>query len=124
VGRELWGPDFVRSELKKVGFKGKLELVSGNSHDTIPGYFRQHPDAYFDLITVDGDHSYRGASMDLRDVLPRLNIGGVVVFDDIASPQAVYLRDVWKRYVANQSRFANWEFNELGFGIALGIRKY
>ena len=134
VGFDMWvenygdmenpGLDFVRSELRKVGFKGRVEFVSGDSHRTVPEYFREHPDAYYDLITVDGDHSLRGASLDLRDVLPRLKIGGAIVFDDIGSPQASYLKDVWRRYVASQPRFASWEFDELGFGIAIGIRKY
>jgi len=134
VGFDMWvedyggmvnpGGDFVLSELKKVGFAGRTEFVSGDSHVTVPDYFQKHPDSYFDLITVDGDHSERGASMDLRVVLPRLKIGGVIVFDDIASPGAGFLRDVWRRYVGDQGRFVSWEFDELGFGVACAVRRY
>ena len=134
VGFDMWvedyggmvnpGVDFVESQLAKVGFSGKSEFISGDSHVTVPDYFRRNPDTYFDLITVDGDHTLRGACMDLRDVLPHLKIGGVIVFDDIGSPQAGFLHDVWRRYVGDQHRFAAWEFDELGFGVACAVRKY
>jgi predicted O-methyltransferase YrrM len=123
-GMENPGPDFVRQEIQKIGFKGSLQFVNGDSHRTIREYFQSHPDEYFDLITVDGDHSQRGASLDLRDVLPRLKVGGVIVFDDIVQPRLEYLQSVWRRYVADRFRFATWEYGELGYGIAIGVRKY
>ena len=76
VGFDIWeenyggmqnpGAEFVRSEMRRLGHRGKLELVSGDSHITVPKYFQDHPDAYFDLITVDGDHTDRGARSVLR----------------------------------------------------------
>jgi predicted O-methyltransferase YrrM len=134
VGFDLWirdyygvenpGAQFVRDELHRIGYAGNVEFVNGNSHRTVKEYLRSHPNDYFDLITVDGDHSKYGASLDLKDVLPRLSIGGIVVFDDISHPCHLYLRKVWKRYVADQPRFAAWEYTELGYGVAIGIRKY
>lgn len=134
VGFDLWAPDyagidnpgsdFVKKELIRVGHQGKVHFVNGDSHQTIRRYFKSHPNDFFDLITVDGNHSQFGASLDLRDVLPRLKIGGIVVFDDIVQPRLEYLRNVWRRFVADQPRFATWEYTELGYGIAVGIRKY
>ena len=133
VGIDMWvpnyagvpnpGPDFVRTEMAKLGHTGQLDLISGNSHNLLPHYFRQHPDTFFDLITVDGDHSKQGAIQDLKDVLPRLTIGGVLVFDDISHPAHPYLRDVWNTTVCSDSRFVTWEFSELGYGVAIAIRK-
>jgi len=133
VGFDLWesnyanmlnpGPGFVRDEMKKLGHKGPLELISGNSHETLPRYFREHQDAFFDLITVDGDHSEQGSEQDLRDVLPRLKIGGVIVFDDICHPVHPYLAGVWQRIVAADPRFATWHFTELGYGVAFAVRR-
>ncbi|MDZ4279029.1 MAG: class I SAM-dependent methyltransferase, partial [Dehalococcoidia bacterium] len=51
------GPDFVRSELRAVGHEGPVELVAGDSRETVPAFLQQQPDLYFDVITVDGDHS-------------------------------------------------------------------
>lgn len=133
VGFDLWlpdyagmpnpGPDFVRAEMKKLGHTGRLELISGNSHETLPRYFSEHPDTFFDLITVDGDHSEKGAQRDLHDVLPRLKVGGVIVLDDICHPAHPYLGNVWQRVVAADPRFAAWQFTELGYGVALAVRR-
>jgi predicted O-methyltransferase YrrM len=84
AGMDNPGPALVRSELARVDFRGGLEFVLGDSHKVLPAYFREHPEVYFDLITVDGDHSEAGARADLATVLPRLKVGGALVFDDIA----------------------------------------
>jgi predicted O-methyltransferase YrrM len=134
VGFDLWiedyagmenpGPDFVRRELENVGHKGDLLFVDGDSKKTVPRYFKQNPDKYFDLITVDGDHSRRGATIDLKNVIPRLKIGGFLVFDDISSPYHEYLKKVWERQVKNTQRFLTYEFTEVGLGVAFGIKKF
>lgn len=118
------GPDFVRDELRRIGHGGQLELVAGDSRVTVPEYFRRHPGRFFDLITVDGDHSAAGAEADIENVMPRLTIGGALVFDDIANPAHPELLEVWDRLVARSDRFASWAFSELGFGIAFAIKRY
>ena len=133
VGFDLWvkdyagmpnpGPDFVRKELNKLGYAGSLGLISGDSYSTLPAYFQIHPDAFFDLATVDGDHSQAGAEKDLRIVLSRLKLGGVAVFDDINHPLLPHLRDVWQRVVVADRRFSTWEFAELGYGVGLAVRR-
>ena len=133
VGLDLWrgdyagmsnpGPDFVRAEMSKLGYTGRLELISGDSHKILPRFFSEHGDSFFDLITVDGDHSERGAEQDLRNVLPRLKLGGIIVFDDICHPLHPYLADVWQRTIVSDSRFATWQFTELGYGVAFAIRR-
>jgi tetratricopeptide (TPR) repeat protein len=50
------GPDFVQSELIRHGHQGKITFVNGDSHQTLPEFFKQNPELMFDLITVDGDH--------------------------------------------------------------------
>jgi predicted O-methyltransferase YrrM len=117
------GPVFVRSELAKVGHTGPLDLISGNSHETVPVYLADHPDLFFDVITVDGDHSETGAEQDLRHVLPRLNIGGIIVVDDTSHPSHPYLGTVWHRQVASDPRYLSWEFTELGYGVAFAVRR-
>lgn len=132
LGFDLWkhnyagmpnpGPDFVKEELRKAGHRGRLELVSGDSHQTAPAYFEAHPEEYFDLITVDGDHTEAGAAQDLREVIPRLKLGGALVFDDISHPAHPYLLKVWRETIADDDRFTTWEFTDLGYGVALAVR--
>jgi hypothetical protein len=40
------------------------------------------PDAYFDWVYVDGDHSYEGCSRDLELYAPKVRSGGFLLVDD------------------------------------------
>ncbi len=54
VGFDMWvegygrvdnpGPEFVEQELSKVGYKGNVQFINGDSHQTVPQYLRYHPD--------------------------------------------------------------------------------
>ncbi len=118
------GPSFVESELKKAGFRGAATFIDGDSHQTLPAFFARNPDAAFDLITVDGDHSEIGAARDLCDVLPRLAVGGTVVFDDISHPAHPELNRVWKTLVADDQRFSTFSYREAGYGVGFAVRKH
>jgi predicted O-methyltransferase YrrM len=114
------GPDFVRQELTRAGHSGDVTLISGDSATTVPSFLAEHPGLFLDLINVDGDHSLTGAARDLANTLPRLKVGGVVVFDDIRS--APWLADLWRFYVVEDERFRAWAFDEAGAGVAAAIR--
>jgi predicted O-methyltransferase YrrM len=124
AGMDNPGPSHVRRLAAEAGHTGTLELISGDSHAVLPRLFSDQPELTFDLITVDGDHSKRGATQDLVDVLPRLRIGGALVFDDISHPLHPYLFDVWRDTVAGDRRFATWEFDDVGYGVAIAVRRW
>jgi predicted O-methyltransferase YrrM len=100
-GVENPGPQFVQSQMAKVGYKKRVHFVTGDSHKTLPAFFRVQNSPLlergklawrlparprtFDMITIDGDHSLIGAYEDLMDTMPYCSPGGVVVFDDIAA---------------------------------------
>lgn len=123
AGIENPGSAFVASELKKHGHVGEIAFFDGNSHETVPAYFRRHPDAKFDLITVDGDHSEEGALDDLCNVIPHLAPGGVLVFDDISHPLHPFLVDVWRTALQRFPQLSGFEFTETGYGVAFAIAK-
>jgi predicted O-methyltransferase YrrM len=124
AGMDNPGPAFVRDELARVGHRGPASFIDGNSHETLPKFFRDNPSAVLDLITVDGDHSEQGAIQDMCDVLPRLAVGGAIVFDDIAHPAHPELNRVWEAMVAGDDRFSAWSFRDAGYGVGFAIRKY
>ena len=124
AGIENPGPDFVKAELKRIGHRGRSEFINGNSHETLTEYFAANPGKTFDLITVDGDHTNLGAAQDICDVLPRLTIGGAIVFDDVCHPKTPGLRDVWRRMVVDNPQLSSWTYDEVGYGIGFAIRKY
>lgn len=115
-------PDFGRSEFSKVGFFGKLEFINGDSHYTLPKFLNQNPNIYFDIFTVEGDHSERGAIEDILQLLPRLTIGGVIVFEDITHPRHPSLMNVWTKCVKSNNMFNTWGYTDLGYGVAVGVR--
>lgn len=124
AGSDNPGEDLVRKELEKVSFVGNLNLIDGDSKKTIPDFFKKNLDLYFDIITVDGDHSIGGAKADLRNVISRLKIGGVLIFDDISSQEHPYLSKVWIKEIKKRDNFYTYEFDEIGLGVAFAIRKY
>ncbi len=117
------GPQFVVEELQRIGHRGTIELVSGDSHTTVPAFFAANPEAKFDLINVDGDHSRAGALADLECILPYVSLGGMVLLDDITHPQHRYLEDVWDQVVGSNPDFVSYKYRELGYGVAVGIRR-
>ena len=117
------GPDFVLSELQRVGHTGHTEFISGDSHKTAPDFLSANPELSFDLITVDGDHSLEGARNDLNNVVSRLRVGGVIVFDDIDNPYCPGLLGVWERFMSEHPELKGKVVeNPLGLGVAFAIR--
>jgi len=146
------GAEFVQTEIKKVGYKKKIQLINGDSHQTLPAFFgsrrssvrhrlkfvltmKKRP-AEFNLIVIDGDHSLLGAYQDLTDTMPYCAVGGAVIFDDImpgslekiegeADPYGWNnLLGVWH---AIQKKFPDFRFFEYfsdvpGVGIAVRIK--
>jgi len=156
AGSENPGPDFVRSELANVGYRGAPVFISGNSHETLPAFFSDtrsgwlrrrrmnrlapaRPEAV-DLVLVDGDHSLLGAYQDLMDTLPRLSVGGVLVFDDVAPDPThvdpaqtkseagpdphgwVDLLGVWRHAIAQFPDYRSVEYLGNTPGVALAVR--
>lgn len=124
AGMENPGADFVREELKRVGHEGTARFINGDSHETLPALFSEMPDTTFDLITVDGDHETKGAIQDLCDVLPRLNAGGAIVFDDVCHPAHPELAEVWHEVVVSDARYSSFTYSDVGYGVGFAIRKH
>jgi hypothetical protein len=92
---DLWGTGYggsgrgshwhVEKMLDLLGYEGRRVFLNGNSRDTIPALMPEKAEA-FDLILVDGDHSYEGGMADLENTWPLVKQGCCVVFHDIAHP--------------------------------------
>ena len=122
AGNENPGPALVRAELAKFGYRGRIAFVDGDSHATVPEFFRANPDLSFDCINVDGDHSLDGAWDDLRNVVPHLRVGGVIVFDDTFNPYCPGLDKVWDDLLRADTGIAGFSYAGLGTGVSFGIR--
>lgn len=71
-------------------FPGRLNLTNGNSLETLPQFFKEHPDVYCDIAHVDGGHTYEIAIADLKNFFPRLKPGGMLLIDDTLCPDKEY----------------------------------
>jgi predicted O-methyltransferase YrrM len=137
----------VRDTLRRVtGSEPILSVVPGNSHNTLPLFFRQllpvYPPEGFDLIAVNGDQSLSGAWQDLYDLFPRVRVGGALVFGNLESSgeppvydtrftreplptTAATMRDVWRQFAVLYPNFAFIDCSALRFqaGAAIRIRE-
>lgn len=122
TGVENPGPEIVENELKKLKHKGKIYFFNGDSKKLIPKFKKNNPNIFFDLICIDGDHSYYGAKIDLSNTFEIVKIGGFLVFDDTNSFEHPYLKNVWKKNIKKRDNFICKEFNELGLGVSIAVR--
>ena len=58
----------------------RVALHSAMSHLALEGF----PDAYFDWIYIDGDHSYASVTRDANAAASKVKPGGFLVFNDFA----------------------------------------
>ena len=84
--------------LKDLKYKGFLTIFSESSHTAIPKIRDT-----FDMITVDGDHTYNGALTDLRTCWSILNTDGILVFDDVIHKSHKYLKDCIENFIREVS---------------------
>lgn len=116
------GPTFVTGEMSKLGYTKPINFINGNSHETLPKFFNEHVGLEFDLILVDGDHTVDGALADLKDTMPHVAKGGMLVFDDIVECER--LDEV---FFHMKNLFPNFEYhaymkNNPGVGIAIRVQ--
>lgn len=65
-------------------YQGSVDFCVGDSKQLVPRLPKDQP---FDLIFVDGDHSYEAAIVDFRNVWPLSPVGGLIVMDDSSRPE-------------------------------------
>lgn len=66
--------------ITRLGLQERWTLLRGNSHDILPDLRRDERE--FDLILVDGDHTYAGARADVRNAAAMLKWDGILLFHD------------------------------------------
>ena len=71
--------ELLQIALKKTGLAHKVHLLVGNSHHS------ETKVDFYDLIFVDGDHSYEGVRQDYEHWKKAVKIGGYLVFHNAAA---------------------------------------
>lgn len=88
----------IEALLNEIGYAGAIEFHDGDSKETVPKI-----EGLFDLILVDGDHSYEGASADMENSWSKLAPGGYMVIDDLIHPAHSYLCGLVDRFEESHS---------------------
>ena len=70
----------------------------------------------FDIIFIDGDHSYEGVKLDYENCLPILNDGGYIVLHDINSGGCPGVVRLWNE-IKNENSLEFIKSNSCGIGI-------
>jgi len=65
-------------------FLQPLELILGNSHDSA---IQEQCEGPVCILLIDGDHSHKSVRADIQGWIPKLVVGGVVMFHDYSHPQ-------------------------------------
>jgi predicted O-methyltransferase YrrM len=98
--------DFLSSEIEEVRF------FNSRSSE-----YLLKCETKYDVIFIDGDHSYEGVKSDYLNCLPLVNEGGIMIFHDIVSIGAPGVVKFWNEF---KNKHKNKEFiysNTCGMGI-------
>ena len=112
-------------------FPKRHTLILGDSTQTILEYISLNPDSKFDLIFIDGGHTYEIAMADLLNCKALSHINTVVVMDNVLlhiklqqnwtiGPSKVWAEAVLKGIIGDYSS----EIYEVGRGMAWGKYKF
>jgi predicted O-methyltransferase YrrM len=64
-------------------YPGRHELIIGDSTLTVPRYAAENPAASFDLVFIDGGHTYETVAADIVNMRAISHLGTCVVVDDL-----------------------------------------
>lgn len=77
--------ELVDNNLRRAGAdEGDFRLIKGDSLST--EVVEQVADRQYDLVLIDGDHSYEGVSGDFQRYWPLVKPGGFLLIDDYGAP--------------------------------------
>ncbi|GAX81192.1 hypothetical protein CEUSTIGMA_g8625.t1 [Chlamydomonas eustigma] len=66
-------------------FPNRFHYIMGSSFDTLPWFKDKHgAQVVCDVFSIDGDHSYEGCMTDMVNAFKLMNVGGIIVADDIS----------------------------------------
>ena len=107
----------IEQLLDDFNFAGQRTFLDGNSRETIPTLMPEKAEA-FDLVLVDGDHSYEGGMADLVNTWPLVRPGCCVVFHDILHPAHPDLMACFDAFVVKYGAIREVIDQDYGVGVA------
>jgi predicted O-methyltransferase YrrM len=81
IGR--YGYVMLAKEIIDGKFPGRHTLIYGNSRKTVPAFKKSNPELRFDLVFIDGGHSYRVAKADIENMKLFATRDTRIIMDDL-----------------------------------------
>ena len=131
VSFDIGSHDYVNKGKKFIDNKypSRHTLIIGNSTKTVPAYIQQNKTKTFDLIYVDGGHTYDVARADLMNCRHLSHKDTIVVMDDIVKKRRFDMNFIRPPHVLEPTR--SWEeciqnniikqFGQINFSNTRGV---
>ena len=71
----------------KYHFRTRIEMIAGDSNQTVTEYHKTAPSKTYDLIHIDGSHEEKTAQSDLTNSYQLLESFGTLIWDDVHCPR-------------------------------------
>lgn len=107
-----------------ITYPNRHKLILGDSTITVPKYFNDNKETKFDVIFIDGGHSYEIIKADMENCINLANKDSIIIVDDIYTPDWRFtdaIRKAWDEYLfENKLIEINRKDYEPGRGMAWG----
>jgi predicted O-methyltransferase YrrM len=126
ISFDLGEHNYVKTakEYIDINYPNRHKLILGDSRITVPKYFNDNKEVKFDIIFIDGGHSYEIAKADVENCINLANKDSIIIVDDIYTPDWRFndaVRKVWDEYLSqNKLIELNRKDYEPGRGMAWG----
>jgi hypothetical protein len=93
--------DTMRQAMEAVSpYQGQFEVIRGTSEDAV----KRFKDGMLDFVFIDGDHSYRGCSLDIALWWPKLKAGGLMSGHDFRTDKDYGVIKAVKEFAGREKR--------------------
>lgn len=108
--------NYAKDNLLAAGYRGQYEFFAGSSH--APEIKAKVKGRLYDLVCVDGDHSYEGALDDIIFYWDNVRPGGYMIIDDVLWQVFSNGKRVLRAVKDSLPKLDNVEFHEfIGAGV-------
>lgn len=114
---ENMSQNYAKANLLSTGYEGKYEFLVGSSHDS--KIKKEVTGKLYDLVCVDGDHSYEGTLEDILFYWNNVKPGKFMIVDDVLWQVFSNGKKVLRAVKDSLPKLDNIEFFEL---IGAGVR--